>query len=290
MRFELSGTLVVPSPLVITALANQTFDPSYYIDRGYTAFEVICIGGGGGAGGGIDTANTGTLARSFGGAGGGGGIQRVSGLLSGLPPSVPVVVGPGGTKGTDDSSNPASTTHGANGGPSTFNGTTCRASGGQGGRRVQVNSLTSSSLADGGAGGSGGSTTAGDGAAGGTAGIPTSTGPGTAGTSGADGTWDGVIGIGGGGGGGGVGKYPSGVVCVAATNGGRGAYNPSDLSAYAAGGVPGPDPASGAATITPGRGGGAKAALLSNAPTIYGSGGETGPGSSGVVVIRLTTG
>ena len=52
-------------------------------------------------GGGIDTANTGTLVRSYGGAGGGGGVHRVLGLLSGLPTSCPVVVGAGGALGTE---------------------------------------------------------------------------------------------------------------------------------------------------------------------------------------------
>lgn len=287
MRLELAGSLVIPSPLVLTILSSQTFDPSYYIDRDYVNFDVMCIGGGGGAGGGIDTANTGTQVRSYGGAGGGGGVHRVAGLLSGLPASVPIVVGIGGSKGTDDSSNPALTTHGLDGFASTFNGTMCRASGGQGGRRVQVNSQTSSSLADGGQGGLGGQSTAGGGAAGGTAGIPTVTGPGTAGTPGADGTWNGIIGAGGGGGAGGVAKY-GGLMLNAATAGGRGAYNASDLSAYAIGGSPSTDPSTGAITTVPGKGGGAKASLLNNAPTIYGSGGEAGAGSSGIVVIRLT--
>ena len=115
----------------------QHFDTLKYKDLGYTHFEVICIGGGGGMGGGIDTANTGTLIRSYGGAGGGGGFHRVRGLLSALPDCVqlllvlvvlwelnmPVIL--------------HLTTNGGNGGASTFNGTTCRASGGKGGKRVQ---------------------------------------------------------------------------------------------------------------------------------------------------------
>jgi hypothetical protein len=279
---------VVPSPVVMTLTDSQTIQMGDYLDAGYTNFDVICIGAGGGSGGGIDTENTGTFARSYGGAGGGGGIHRVAGLISGLPYSVDVVVGEGGAKGTDDISNPANTTAGVDGGASTFGGTVCRASGGKGGVRVQANSLTSSSLANGGDGGIGGQTTAGGGAAGGTSGIPTSTGPGTAGTAGTDGLWDGSIGEGGGGGGGGVGKYTGSVTCVTATNGGRGAYNPSDLSAYANGGYPTTDPDAGSLSTVPGKGGGAKASLLNNSPTVHGSGGENGPGNPGIVVILIT--
>ena len=93
MRFELAGSLVHPDPLVIKFTTNQNFDPSTYIDMGYTDFDVICIGAGGGMGGGINTGNTGTLVRSPGGAGGGGGLHRVQGLLSALPVTCPVVIG-----------------------------------------------------------------------------------------------------------------------------------------------------------------------------------------------------
>ena len=96
MRFELAGSLIHPDPLVLKFNSNANFDVLQYIDLGYTHFEVICIGGGGGRGGGIDTANTGTLIRSYGGAGGGGGFHRVRGLLSALPDTCPVVVGAGG--------------------------------------------------------------------------------------------------------------------------------------------------------------------------------------------------
>src|SRR4029077_7514783 len=133
MRLELSGTLVQPDPLVIKFNSNQNFTPQQYIDLGYTHFDVICIGAGGGMGGGIDTANTGTLIRSYGGAGGGGGFHRVRGLLSALPATCPIVVGQGGAVGTEHASNPALTTNGGDGGVSTFNNNTCRASGGQGG-------------------------------------------------------------------------------------------------------------------------------------------------------------
>src|SRR6185503_11440524 len=150
MRIELAGSLIRPDPLVLRFDANATFDTLKYIDMEYTHFEVICIGGGGGAGGGIDTANTGTQIRSFGGAGGGGGFHRVRGLLSALPDTCPVVVGGGGALGTEHASNPALTTNGGDGGASTFNTNTCRASGGEGGKRVQSNSVTVSTQANGG--------------------------------------------------------------------------------------------------------------------------------------------
>lgn len=288
MRFELSGSLVVPDPVVLTFVGNQNFLPLEYIDRGYTHFDVICIGAAGGSGGGIDTSNTGTFLKSFGGAGGAGGIHRVRGVLSGLPASVPVVVGAGGAQGLDHAFDPNQTTDGSPGGASTFNGTTCMASGGLGGSRVQSNSDTTSTEANGGQGGIGGQTTPGGGANGGVAGIPTALGPGVAGTPGQDGTWDGSIGSGGGGGAGGVAKYTSSVTCNLATAGGRGAYNASDPSAYAIGSEPTNDPVTLAAKVIPGYAGGAKASLLSNMPITYGSSVPIGQGDNGLVVVRLT--
>ena len=288
MRFELSGSLVKPDPLVVRYQANGNFNPASYIDMGYTHFDVICIGAGGGRGGGIDTANTGTQIRSFGGAGGGGGFHRVRGLLSALPSSCPVVVGVGGNNGLDHASNPASTTNGADGGGSSFNGTTCRASGGQGGKRVQSNSLTVTTQANGGDGGVGDRITAGGGGSGGVAGTPTATGPGTPGTNGSDGTFFQNIGKGGGGGAGGVGKY-GGTTCNAATSGGRGSFNPGDTSVYGPGDTPDPDSASGAANIVPGGASGAKASPLSGLPTIYGqSQSGAAHGDPGIVILRLT--
>lgn len=289
MRLELAGSLVHPDPLVIRFdLLNDSFDTLKYIGLGYTHFEVICIGGGGGMGGGIDTANSGTLIRSYGGAGGGGGFHRVRGLLSALPNTCPILVGSGGAVGTEHSSNPASTTNGSDGGASTFNGTTCRASGGQGGKRAQSNSVTVTTQAHGGDGGVGNRTTAGGGGAGGLAGTPSATGPGTPGSAGADGTLFSDIGKGGGGGAGGVGKY-GGVTCNAATAGGRGAYNPGDTSVYGPGDAPGNDASSGAVNIIPGGASGAKAAPLNGLPTLYGqSQGVRAPGNPGVVIIRLT--
>lgn len=281
MRIELAGTLVRPDPAVVTFNQDGTFSPQQYIDQGYSHFDVICIGAGGGRGGGINDP-AGTTVRNYGGEGGGGGFHRVRGLLSELPASCAVVVGTPGANGTDQVSNPALTTDGADGEASTFNGVTCRASGGTGGKRAQTNSTTVSTQADGGVGGIGDRTIAGGGALGGEAGTPTATGPGTPGTNGADGTFFQNIGKGGGGGAGGVGKYDD-TVCNAATSGGRGAYNPGDTSVYGPAGIPVADPDSGANNIVPGKAGGAKASPLNGLPTVYGR-----SSNPGVVVVRLT--
>ena len=282
MRLELSGTFTKPPPLSIKLLDGVPFIPQQYIDQGYTDYDVICIGAGGGAGGGIDTVNTGTTVRAFGGAGGGGGLHRVRGLLDGLPVSVPVVVGVRGVPGADHVSDPAFTTDGTDGSYSSF-GTIGQASGGKGGRRVQNNSLTVTSQAHGGQGGVGGRTLAGGGALGGIAGIPTPTGPGTAGTPGEWGSWDGVVGEGGGGGAGGVGTY-SGITANAATTAGGGSFATGDDSVYANPTSPSTDTGhSGAANIVPGGAGGARATPLNHLPTTYGDSGK-----DGYVVIRLT--
>lgn len=284
MRLELAGSLVHPEPLVLRFTANQDFDVQHYLDLEYTHFEVICIGAGGGRGGGINTANTGTLVRNYGGAGGGGGFHRVRGLLSALPALCPVVVGAAGTPGSDQVSNPALTTDGGDGGGSSFNSTTCRASGGKGGKRAQSNSTTVTTQAHGGDGGVGNRVIAGGGALGGVAGTPSATGPGTPGTSGADGTLFQDVGKGGGGGAGGVGKYGSGGTTLnAATSGGRGSYNPGDTSVYGIGDSPTTDPNSGSLNVVPGRASGAKASPLNGVPTVYGRSGD-----SGIVVVRLT--
>jgi hypothetical protein len=282
MRFELSGSLIRPNPLILTYDADAVFEAHAAIELGFTHFEVICIGAGGGRGGGINTGSTGTQIRSYGGAGGGGGYHRVRGLLSALPFSCLVVVGAPGLNGQDDISNPAVTTDGADGGYSSFNGTSCRASGGKGGARVQTNSATAATEADGGDGGIGNRTIAGGGALGGTAGVPTALGPGTPGTNGQDGTIFNNIGKGGGGGAGGVGLW-GGVMCNAATAGGRGSYNPGDTAVYGPGELPGNDIPSNVLSIVPGRASGAKAAPLTGLPTIYGK-----SGAQGIVVVRLT--
>lgn len=284
MRLELAGSLIRLEPLVIKFNADQDFDPLVFIDLGYTHFEVICIGAGGGRGGGIDTANTGTLIRSYGGEGGGGGFHRVRGLLSALPEVCPVLVGDPGADGNDHASNPALTTNGADGEASTFNGTTCRASGGKGGKRVQSNSLTVTTQADGGDGGVGNRSIAGGGAVGGIAGTPSSDGPGTLGVNGQDGTFFQDVGKGGGGGAGGVGKYGGGgTTCNPATEGGRGSYNPGDTSVYGLGDIPGVDIDTGSINVVPGLASGAKAAPLNGLPTVFGRSGDPG-----TVIVRLS--
>jgi hypothetical protein len=248
--------------------------------------------------GGIDTNNTGTLIRNFGGAGGGGGFHRVRGLLSALPDSCSVVVGAAGDAGTEDVSNPALTTDGEDGGASIFNMTTCRASGGKGGKRAQSNSETVSTQADGGEGGTGNQTTAGGGAAGGIFGTLDPPNPGTPSTAGSDGElifgYHGIIGKGGGGGAGGIGKYV-GTLLLAASAGGRGSYNPGDLSVYGRGYLPSDDIDSDVDGIIPGGAGGAKATPLNEMPYVYGSSQfshivQSAPyvAQSGIVIIRLT--
>lgn len=293
MRLELAGSLVQANPLVLRFDADDTFDTLAYIDLGYTHFDVICIGGGGGMGGGIDTLNTGTKVRSYGGAGGGGGFHRTRGLLSALPDECDVVVGAGGAPGTEHVSNPVLCHDGDDGGPSTFNVNTCRASGGEGGKKVQTNSISVSSEANGGEGGAGNRIVVGGGAAGGVAGIPTTLGPGTLGTNAADGTYLNNIGKGGGGGAGGIGTYGNDATCNAATAGGRGSYNPADTAVYSPGGTPSTDLSTDSINIIPGGAGGAKASPVNGLPTIFGrSNGATGvinlAGDDGVVIIRLT--
>jgi len=288
MRIELAGSLIRPDPLVLRLETNQYFYPENYLELGYTHFEVICIGGGGGIGGGIDTANTGTLIRSYGGAGGGGGFHRVRGLLSALPTDVYVEVGIAGIPGNEHSSNPALTSDGSDGGHSAFNGTTCRASGGKGGKRVQSNSLTVTTQAHGGDGGIGNRTIAGGGAPGGLAGTPSPTGPYIPGTDGTDGTIFNNIGKGGGGGAGGVGRYDGGTYSFA-TAGGRGSYNPGDTSVYGPGAPQSDDSSSGADGIIPGGASGAKAAPLNGLPTVFGQSiGARTPSQKGIVILRLT--
>lgn len=279
MRIKLAGTMSHPGPVVLTLRDGVPFEPLEYLDLGYTNFDVICIGGGGGMGGGIDTANTGTLIRNYGGAGGGGGIQRVQGLLSALPMSCPVVVGEGGYFGQEHSNSPSFTTNGGDGGYSSFNDTTCRASGGRGGKKAQTNSLTAPTLADGGDGGVGGRIEVGGGGLGG-----------ITGRDGADGSWDGRIGQGGGGGAGGVGKYGTAQTIQTATSGGRGSYNPSDLSVYGPAELASTDPFTGASTVVPGGASGGKARPVTSLPYLYGqSFGRRSAADAGTVAIRLTS-
>lgn len=283
MRLELSGSFAKPPPLAVKLLNGIPFIPQQYIDQGYTDYDVMVIGAGGGRGGGIKSGGTGTNVRSFGGSGGGGGTHRVRGKLEGLPPSCEVVVGSAGSNGSDHVSDPGSTSDGGDGGYSSFANPICRASGGKGGFHVQTNSLTLSSQGNGGQGGLGDRILAGGGAIGGIAGTPTATGPGTPGTAGDWGEWNGVVGEGGGGGAGGVGTY-SGVTANAATQSGGGSYDPGDTSVYSnPSSISADTTESGAASIVPGRAGGARATPLNQLPTTYGDSGQ-----DGYVVIRLT--
>lgn len=296
MRIGLAGNITRSlQAVVIKFTANTNFLKQPYLDLGYNFFDVICIGAGGGTGGGIDTANTGTNIINFGGAGGGGGFHRVRGLLSALPTSAPVVVGVGGAPGLKHASLPANTTNGGDGGYSSFNNPTCRASGGRGGKRSQSNSVTAKTLADGGEGGIGDRTTVGGGGLGGIAGTPVNA---TAtiqaandGTPGSDGPLLGNIGKGGGGGAGGVGRYGTNYWwLLLATAGGKGSWNPGDISVYGPAGttiwLPGGDPK---ANTIPGYAGGAKATPLNGLPDVFGnSHGELVAGDPGVVILRLT--
>lgn len=294
MRIELSGPIpgLVEDFVVVTFTANDDFDAASYRTQGYHFFDVVCIGGGGGRGGGVDTDYTGSNLLTYGGTGGGGGFHRVQGMLAGLPSSCPVVVGAAGTNGTDVASGtPPATTDGEDGGYSSFNGTTCRASGGKGGKRVQTNWYVypdaGQTYADGGEGGVGGSIVAGGGADGGLAGVPHDPGPGTPGTNGGDGQLLDWIGGGGGGGAGGVAHYVSANTLYdlnEATSGGAGSSGPRGFGISVPGEVaysPYPDPPAGA--IIGGLAGGAKATLLNYANTSYGV-----SGFPGIVVVRVS--
>jgi len=284
MRLELAGSLLNVDPIVIKFNEDGDFDALAYKDLGYTHFDVICIGAGGGKGGGIDTANTGTSVVNYGGEGGGGGFHRVKGLLVALPDTCPVVVGTAGAPGDSHDSSVGLVTDGEDGGLSSFNDPTCRASGGKGGTGVASNSTTVGTDANGGEGGLGNRLLAGGGASGGEAGIPEDTGPGTPGIDGGDGALEDDIGAGGGGGAGGVGKYGSGgTTCVAGTAGGRGAYNPNDVSVYGPGSDPSDDGGSGSLVVVPGVASGAKAIPINGLPTVYGQ-----SGNPGTVIIRLS--
>lgn len=92
-------------PITLALPHGSIFDPVFYLDGGYTDFEVTVIGAAGGAGATIRgapfyPATEGPIA-AYGGAGGGGGLHVVQGLLEDLPPEgVPVVVGRVGLDGT----------------------------------------------------------------------------------------------------------------------------------------------------------------------------------------------
>ena len=169
MRVHLNGegtpipTIALPDPNLDDALPPQSFvfseDGNFvktdYVGLGYTHFEAICIGASGGRGGGMVSSSPGSF-YSYGGAGGGGGLHRIAGLLTDLPDISEIVVGQAGTDGVSNNghslvhtyigsdppyawtANPSyiAATDGQDGGASTFNDTTCRASGGKGGKKI----------------------------------------------------------------------------------------------------------------------------------------------------------
>lgn len=329
-RFELSGVMAPSGPpgpanpssppaLVLTYNADATLDVKSYMDQGYTRFDVICIGAAGGPGGGVNqpynSANFvyGYSNISYGGAGGGGGSQRIKGYLGALPDSVPIVVGAGGATGgvytTDGPSGiaagtpPPGITDGGDGGASSFNGTSCRASGGKGGKKVNSleppNAPFTNLTNNGGAGGTGGTTVAGGG---GTGGIPAQVAtPFNPAVPATPGSWDPntMIGSGGGGGGGG-GSYKNSatgsITRATATAGAGGSFNATDLAQYSPGGnALSGTVATGETSDISGYGGGAKAQALNGLGTTYG---DSGPlalspstqvaGKKGVVIVRLT--
>jgi len=285
MRIELAGTLVHPDPLVLRYATNDHFYPANWIQLDYTHFEVICIGAGGGMGGGIHNNNTNYQSRYYGGAGGGGGYHRVRGLLSALPIDCPIIVGTGGAVGVEQATDMNSTTNGGNGGYSSFNTNTCRASGGMGGKRVSDNGKGGYLCGDGGDGGVGNRTNPGGGGIGGTPNDHMFGG----GTPGEDGNLLFDIGKGGGGGAGGFGTIRTAQPSQPATAGGRGAYNPSDMSVYGPGSPVGADGPNGIMGVIGGGASGAKASPLNGLPTVYGqSKGQFLPGLDGIVIVRLT--
>lgn len=256
MRIALAGYGGV-LPVVMLDLSNETeFIPGGYIDLGYTNYEVACIGASGARGLAMDDSES----RTLGGGGGGGGCHRVRGLLSGLPSVCDVVVGePGATDGDS-------------GGASSFNGTTCQASGGEGGEAA----VEFGTGGDGGSGGLGNSVT-----------------PGGGGAPGEDGTWDGAIGGGGGGGKGGSGHFAGYVTDEAGTPSGRGSFSMADISFTGPFGPPESevDGDNAFVNILPGMGGGTRPIPITGTLIVYGS--YTGPRfrdliGFGGVVIRLT--
>jgi hypothetical protein len=281
MRIQFMGPIVRLEPLALIWTADGTFSKGLYVADGYNRFDVICIGGGGGKAGfadGTDSEFPEIQIRSFGGQGGGGGLHRVRGLLSALGSSESIVVGGAGTDGTNGTGPTPLTgvSNGTDGGPSQF-GALAAASGGKGGLKPETFSTILSPGSDGGEGGQAEATTAGGGAAGGVCGT---LGPFTAGLPGDDGTYNAGKGEGGGGGAGGMGKY-TGITQLPATKGGRGSYNPGDLSVYGPAGNVGNDTV--AAFIVPGIASGARVYPFNRSDIVYGQSGK-----QGVVALLLT--
>lgn len=264
------------------------------------------------------------FAIGWGGAGGGGGMHHVVGVLADLPDSVPVVVGQAGADadpyagllsiytpevmmpwfmgGTDVYDLPHPTFYppmpGEDGEASSFNGATCRASGGKGGLGATPDEIRAPGMWEhdvyvgngsdgghGGDGGVGGSAVAGGGAAGSS----------VDGANGADGTWDGSIGQGGGGAKGGyVNAFEENagidisVGLQSAASGGQGSFSFGDTSVYGVRGTPAyfpgiqirPDSTN--RQVVPGAGGGARPSALSK----YGARVST-YSPNGIVLLRL---
>lgn len=294
MRAEFKGFGGPLDSMTFHLRNGVTFVPQEYIDLGFTHFEVWCVGGAGGRGGVYHTLISSDPAdnyiRKYGGGGGGGGMQVVKGLLSFLPIEVPVVVGVAGADALETSSF-GSLAHGGDGGYSSFNGTTCRASGGGGGRKP-----TSSSEFDGGGtggvGGIGGQTAVGGGGAGGIASSETAA---------QNGVWNGSIGSGGGGGWGGTANNLAGLALNFPTEASAGAVGcsaASPLNENAVDGTPvefdeydnedykdaHPD----FKGTKPGFGGGGRPISVSGLSLAYGSGGSSAYNPNGAVIIRLT--
>ena len=340
MRVELAGlgdpipTVALPDPNLDDALPPQSFVlpngsnfvKTDYVGLGYTHYEAICIGAAGGRGGGNQFALNilaGSMTRSHGGGGGGGGLHRVVGLLSELPVICPVVVGQVGANGVDGNGhwpynpvgsppyppNPSyiASQNGQDGGASTFNGDTCRASGGKGGSKTPIDMSYGSPYweaegmipgGNGGEGGTGNRIIAGGGADGALSVLQFHVDPGGATvydganlTPAIDGIWDGIIGEGGGGGRGGMYRnhnahagqppHPSQMITEDASSGGQGSFSFADTSVFGNRGNRSADPYWGK-PIVPGSGGGAKEGLLK-----YGSY-ATGFSPNGLVYIRIT--
>lgn len=357
MRVELKGKgtpipeLALPAPGVVSELPPQafllgdgaSFEKADFVGLGYTNFEVWCIGAVGGRGG--DNIFP-QLYIMYGGGGGGGGFHRVVGLLADLPDSCPVIVGQAGADGQDSNlqwpmipethvfdgenvlndplvldTNPdyVPPLAGQDGGASSFNGDTCRASGGKGGaptkpdvQRVFTFSDVGAEWSeyatrqtsrrrsgDGGEGGSGGQIEAGGGGLGGSVTPVIVTSPGAPSdiyVKPKDGTWDGEIGQGGGGGIGGFGGLfpatPGGdpahwsqlpTAALLAENGAKGSYSYRDTSVYGVGQLGSTDPSILTPIRRPGSGGGARLSKLA----AYGSH-APGANPNGAVFIRLT--
>jgi hypothetical protein len=277
------GSDILPQTMLLSA---GNFLKAIYEDVGYTNYEVWCIGAAGGRGFRASTNPAAANPRytGVGGAGGGGGMHNVRGILADLPAAAPVVVGTAGLDATAGGD-------GTDGGYSSFNGVTCRASGGKGGRVGATfvgspeSAVVPTWLGAGGEGGSGGRTLAGGGAAGGTPGV-----------EGGLGTWDLEVGLGTGGGGGQGGRRtavnddrfspPTTYTLVAATHGGNGSFSYDDLTVYGQRGITQSEALTYPPSTwisTPGDGGGAK---LPNGQT-YGSK-AVGSFPDGAVFIRLT--